>query len=178
MSLLDPGAADRKALADRISDVEGRLGHLFELLNQCQRGISELQSRPLPDDDTSALRVSIENLVSAHHELGERVTKDEEYAAQRLDTLTLATAEGIERVTRSERRVNATVARARKELAGYGYESPGLEAEAAELRPVDADGGANGEVPALRADVVETIEQPPGIPGRIPQEILQALRDR
>lgn len=65
----------------------------------------------------------------------------------------LAVGEGIERVDRADRRIKATVARARKELADRGYEDPGLEAEAHELHLVDGDGGEEGGVPAVHGDV-------------------------
>lgn len=176
MRFLDPGSPERQALRDRIVFAEARLGRLEALLDEVQSDIRELERRPTPDDDTGALRDSIQNLVESHHDQDERVRKLDEYVLQRLDTLTLAMAEGIERVTRSERRVNATVSRARKELATHGYESPGLEAEAAELQPIDGEGGGEGGVPAVPADVVEPLEQPRGIPGTVSQKLLKVLR--
>ncbi len=70
-----------------------------------------------------------------------------------------AVSEGIERTDRSERRIHATIKRARKELGKLGYEDPGLEAEAHELRLIDGDGGADGGVPAVPAEVA-AVEQP------------------
>lgn len=55
---------------------------------------------------------------------------------------THAISEGIERTARAERRVAATVSRARKELEGRGFTDPGLDAEDKELRVVDGAGGA------------------------------------
>jgi len=69
--------------------------------------------------------------------------------------LTFAVAEGIERVDRAERRVRGVIQRARKELGDRGYEDPGLEAEAHELRNVDGDGSKDGGVPAVPEEVAE-----------------------
>jgi len=91
---------------------------------------------------------------------GEEASKLEE----RIKRLTVAVDEGIERVGRSERRINATVARARKELKKLGYEDPGLEAEAAELRLVDGGGGEGGELPEVR-EGVEPADAPSSIRG-------------
>jgi len=76
-----------------------------------------------------------------------------------------AVSEGIERTDRSERRIHATIKRARKELGKLGYEDPGLEAEAHELRLIDGDGGLDGGVPAVPAEVEEAESTPSSIPG-------------
>ncbi len=49
----------------------------------------------------------------------------------------LAIAEGIERTDRAERRVRATIVRARSRMASAGYHDEGLEAEAEDIRPPD-----------------------------------------
>ena len=85
--------------------------------------------------------------------------------AKALTETRLAVSEGIERVDRSERRIKATVARARKELAARGFDDPGLEAEAHELRVVDGDGGADGGVPAVSEEVAEVDGAPSSIRG-------------
>lgn len=60
----------------------------------------------------------------------------------------LAIDEGISRVERSERRVRASVARARKKLADAGFEDDAIEAEAEGLRLVDGSGSeAQGVLP-------------------------------
>lgn len=61
-----------------------------------------------------------------------------------------AVAEGIERVERTERRIHATLKRARAELKKRGLEDPGLEAEAVELRNLDGAGGQEQGMPAVR----------------------------
>ena len=66
-----------------------------------------------------------------------------------LADLTLAVAEGVNNVQRSERRVRAVVTGARRQLAEAGYEHAGLEAEHGELRSLDADSGNGEPVPAV-----------------------------
>jgi len=80
-------------------------------------------------------------------------------------TLVFAVAEGIERTERAERRINATVARARKQLRKEGFESPGLEAEAVELRLIDGGGSEEGEVPTLPAGLEPPVQQPSSVKG-------------
>lgn len=65
----------------------------------------------------------------------------------RLKDLVFAVAEGIERVERYERRIKATIKRARNELAQRGFEHEGLEAEAHELREVRTNGAEGTEDP-------------------------------
>ncbi|MEE8139189.1 MAG: hypothetical protein V3T81_10035, partial [Thermoanaerobaculia bacterium] len=89
---------------------------------------------------------------------------------QRLKDVTFAVAEGIERVDRAERRIHATIKRARKELAESGFESPGLESEAAELQLVDGKGSDPVEV----STVPEAVESS-SIKG-VPAETLRRVR--
>jgi len=87
--------------------------------------------------------------------------------ALKFTELTLAIDHGISHVDRAQRRINATVQRARDQLAENGVESPGLEAEAADLRTVDGDGSGESELPALPEEV-ERIAAPfdtVGLPG-------------
>jgi len=79
--------------------------------------------------------------------------------------LTFAVSEGIERTDRAERRVRGVIQRARKELGARGYEDPGLEAEAYELRAVDGDGGKDGGVPTVSKEVAEVEPEASSIPG-------------
>ena len=100
---------------------------------------------------------------------------DVESNAEKLKTLTFAVAEGIERTGRAERRIHATVKRARKELAEHGYESPGLEVEAAELRLVDGGGSADDTLPIVPEGVEPLQEAPSSIPG-VSAETLRRAR--
>jgi len=79
----------------------------------------------------------------------------------RINHLTLAVAEGIQHVDRAERRIAGTVARARKLLAESGVESPGLEAEAYELRLVDGDGSKEPRVQQVPPNVEALPESDP-----------------
>ena len=74
----------------------------------------------------------------------------------RVKDLMIAISEGIERTSRAENRVKATITRARKELANSGLVDPSLEAEVAELRLVDGDGSQNDGM----QHVPENLEEP------------------
>jgi len=88
----------------------------------------------------------------------------------------IALAEGIERVDRSERRIKATVARARKELEARGYKDPGLDAEDYQLRLLDGVGSAEGNLQPVRDAVGADTPLRSGIPGLSGAE-LQAIRE-
>jgi len=88
-----------------------------------------------------------------------------EAMAARIEDLTLAVDEGIKNVQRSERRVRSVVQSARRELQEAGFESPGVEAEATELREVHGDGGDDGKLRAVPTDVEDDSQIPSGIPG-------------
>ncbi len=92
-----------------------------------------------------------------------------------LKAVKFAVSEGIERTDRAERRIHATIKRARKELAEQGYESPGLEGEAAELRIVDGDGGEGRRVPPVSEEVERDSIAPSSIRG-VPAETLRRFR--
>jgi len=96
------------------------------------------------------------------------------YGAQ-LKVLTAAVGEGIQRVERDERRIKATVARARKELADSGFEHEGLEAEATDLRLVDGAGGDEQGVPAVPEELAGDSDTPSSVPG-VSVEELQRIR--
>ena len=70
-----------------------------------------------------------------------------------LGRLKIALADGIEHEERRERRIEATVRRARKQLAEVGVESAGIEAEFEQLRLLDGGGGEEGELPAVSEEV-------------------------
>lgn len=93
----------------------------------------------------------------------------------RFKHLTIAVSEGIERVDRAERRIGATVQRARKELKKLGLEDPGLEAEAHELRVLDGEGSGDGGVPELPEGVEPPVEAPSSIRG-VPAAKLARVR--
>jgi len=72
----------------------------------------------------------------------------------RLDKLTLAVSDGIERVHRAESRIQKTVSAARRLVREAGLEHAGIEAEYEELRPADAEGVE--PLPAVPEQVAET----------------------
>jgi len=79
--------------------------------------------------------------------------------------LVIAVSEGIERTDRAERRIQATVSRARRQLAKLGYEDPGLESEAVELQLVDGERSEKGELPAVPTPVGEDVSKPSSVRG-------------
>lgn len=91
-------------------------------------------------------------------------------AHARIDTLTLAVAEGIQHVERAENRIRATIKRARQELADGGISSPGLDAEAQQLHLLDGEGSDGGRVLPVPSSVAESVPrfddaQPSAVPG-------------
>jgi len=80
----------------------------------------------------------------------------------RVDRLTNAVADGIERVARSENRIQKTVTSARRLVREAGLEHAGIEAEHAQLQPPD-DPGVE-PLPALPEEMEEarTVRIPGG----------------
>jgi len=99
----------------------------------------------------------------------------QEAVEDRFKNLLQAVADGIERVDRSERRIHATVKRARKELADGGLESPGLEAEANDLRLLDGGRSEEQGMPTVREELATYGGTPSSIPG-VSREQLRAIR--
>jgi len=86
---------------------------------------------------------------------------------------TYAISEGIERTARAERRIGATIARARKELKSRGFADPGLEAEDRDLRLVDGDGSGPGGLQPVR-ESVEPADHPSSVKGVTRDELGRA----
>ncbi len=154
----------------------------MKLFRRISDRLDALESAPPPEYDLDRLRgimAGVSGQTNTRLDAAElgilQFTRAMEETEQRVKDLTFAVAEGIERVDRSERRIHATVKRARKELAEHGFESPRLEAEAAELRSVDGKGGVESEVPSLPAGVGPTSETPSSIKG-VPAETLARVR--
>ncbi len=97
-----------------------------------------------------------------------RVAENEDEIAK----LRLAVEHGIERVDRAEKRVQKTVASARRLVASSGVEHAGLEAEDEELR--ERNGEAVEALPAVQPELVD--DRPTGIPG-ISRSRLNELRE-
>ena len=95
----------------------------------------------------------------------EEIRKGLDDLSARIDHQNLAIAEGIERVTRAENRINNTVQRARKELRKRGVTDEGLEAEDAEIRLVDADRSDERGVYGVPGEVGGPDDAPSTVPG-------------
>lgn len=129
--------------------------------------LERLESAPTPVLPTGAILEAAGPLLDALRErlaLLETLPPVVEALEQKIKEFTFAIAEGIERVDRAERRIHATIKRARKELADSGVESPGLEAENHELSPIDGSGGPGVGVQPLRAGV-ERVEEASSVEG-------------
>jgi len=123
-------------------DVRRALEALREQLGGYLARLERLESAPTPDGRVA----NLEGLTVALDAQLSEVT-------QKIKDLTFAVSEGIERTDRAERRIRNAIQRARKELAKLGYEDPGLEAEAHELRIVDGDGSGDGGMPVVSKEV-------------------------
>lgn len=141
-------------LAAALKDIAARLDHL--------------ESIPTPTVDPEVVAAA----VAAHMErIDALAAVVDELAAQgkdiedRVREYVIALAEGIERVDRSERRVKATVNRARKELEAVGLVDPGVEAEAEELRLVDVARGSKRGMFPVSEPVAPGADPPSSIPG-------------
>jgi len=91
------------------------------------------------------------------------------YAAN-LDQLRTAVAHGIENEVRREKRIAATIRRARQELEDSGLRDPALEAEYGQLSVLDGAGGDGSELPAVSDDLGQdpgysAEDQPSSVPG-------------
>jgi len=119
--------------------------------------IEALESTPPPPPHNCASREELDVI-------GEKVKR-----------LVGAIDEGIARVDRSEKRISATLARARKELKKRGYEDAGIEAEANEFRELDGAGSEEQGMPAVRDALAEAASQASSVRG-VTTEQLQKVR--
>ena len=108
-----------------------------------------------------ANETEITALQALQHRLEDRLNR----VVEDLEQTRQAVAEGIANVTRTDNRIKATIARATKEFKKRGFESPGLEAEAVDLRPVDGTGGEEPGLPAVREALDAIPEEPSSVPG-------------
>lgn len=131
-----------------VGAIVGSLGSLFAAWRAHER-INRGPGNETLQADVAELR---ERLSFQHDKIRELRAEYAQINEWRSD-ITLAVDEGIREVTRKENRIRATVRRAREELADRGLESPGLEAEAAELRERDGGRGEEEELPAVHAGV-------------------------
>jgi len=155
-----------------LQDLDQQLGGIFDRLDA-------LESAPT----SRSTELAIEKHVSIQlEELSQELASVRGFAAgvhgqvgeleKKVDGWSLAISEGIERTERAERRIRAAIARAKKELAEHGLESPGLEAEAEELRKLD--GGRSEEHGVLRLS--NEVEPPTLTPSSIKGVSLEHIR--
>ncbi len=118
-----------------------------------------LEGIVLGASSTSTSEISAEHL----SEISGRVKLEYQEITERLESierrtveLAMALAHGIEHEDRRERRIQATVKRARKQLAELGVEDAGLEAEFDGLSLLDGDGGEERGMLALPAPMEES----------------------
>ena len=136
------------------ADTRRALDALREQLGGYLTRLERVESAPTPGDrvtNLEALTVQLDKWISEQ--------------SQKIKDLTFAVSEGIERTDRAERRIRNAIQRARKELAARGFDDPGLEAEAHELRVVDGDGGGDGGLPAVQTEVAAAESTPSSIRG-------------
>lgn len=162
-----PPAKEPAATLRALDDVVARLDRLDATLNQIELDLQPL--RVLPRDLEATRQLALEAVAQAADALEagslSRVHED------RLNNLTLAVAEGIAHVDRAEKRIRATVGRAKRELRDQGIFHPGVEAEASDLRDVD---GAAGEGTGVHT-VQPSLEARPAEPDSLEAQ-LRALK--
>lgn len=170
----------------------------FDVLQaQCERletAVADLTDERLNTvhpDTFDALTVRLDN-IEAIHALARSDTEEVRLrvsaVAANLETLiqmvennkrtqTLAIAEGIEKVSRAERRVKATVQRAQANLESLGLTDAGVEAEATDLDETDGGRVDKRREMQLLPTEVDPAEQPSSIPG-VSAETLRRARGR
>ncbi len=158
-----------------------RVGVEWELPGIIAR-LDRLETAPPPsltpqqiEATLSAIREGLSSTFEAADARFDGLESAVEEVTVRLKATNFAVSEGIERTDRAERRIHATIKRARKEFKARGYEDPGLEEEAYQLRLVDGDRGADGELPTVPESVGEGAEVPSSIKG-VPAETLRRVR--
>jgi len=151
--------------SSQVTELVASLARLDAIVNQIELRLQPLVT--LPTDLVAYKQLAMEALAQSQDALEtSRLSRVHE---DRLNSLTLAVAEGIQHVERAEARIRATVARARSQLREAGLpDTPGLEAEADSLRGSDGGRSEPAPVQPVRAPVEETRfddNQPSAFPG-------------
>ena len=147
-----------KARAEALDDLDRGFNRILGRLDR-------LESAPQPESPASPTDPAVTEHLETLQAGADSARFDLIDLERKLKELTFAVDEGIERVSRADRRIKATVQRARKELQDRGYADPGLEAEAHQLRVVDGDPSETGGVPPVPAEVAEPDDAPSSIRG-------------
>lgn len=166
----------RKRITPPVELLEQRLEELGAVLPEIERRLQGLEAQGI---ELARVRdLALEAVAQAQD--AQATAKLVSGYDARLNHLTLAVAEGIQHVERAENRIRATVRRAREELLENGLEpSPGLDAEARELRLVDGGGSPPSPVHPVRAEVGEDEDEIvalPGVPGRVRRGFLKRIQ--
>ncbi len=147
-------------------------------LDRILRRVEDLESAPTPLGDLDAVRVIVGAATERLNYLGSQVeildaSIEDLQAAHK--GIIIAVSEGIERTDRAERRIKATVKRARSELAERGLLDPALDSEDHELREVDGKRGQRDGLLPVRGPVEPAAAQASSIRG-VPVETLRRVR--
>jgi len=118
--------------------------------------LDALETAPLPANIANALG-SLHDQIVALRASSDDSKQQLMLLEARMADLTIGVAEGIKNYERSERRVQATVKRAKAKFAERGFESEGLNAEADDLHEFNGARGEEPRVPAVREEMEEPI---------------------
>ncbi len=169
-------------------EVEGRLRRIDTRLEHL-----ETADPPLPDatlqDDVDTLTARLDGVRTAFsgqlaHEVGilsagqQGLAEANQELADRYKALMLAVSDGIERTDRSERRVQAVVARARKKLADVGVIDEGVEAEAVDLRHGNGEGSEPAQLQLMPGAVDADDSAPSSVRGVMLGEMRRSFERR
>lgn len=122
-----------------------------EMLDRSRTAASSFLTSERREEELADLRA---RLATESQEIVQRL----EAIESRTSDLATALAHGIEHEERRERRIRATVKRARRQLEELGVEDAGLEAEFDGLSVVDGGAVEEGELPSVRGTVAEDVE--------------------
>lgn len=140
--------------------------------------LDDLESAPRPIADLQGLEATIHGYDREFRELLHHVRRLEEDVAAlqgQAKDFTFALAEGIERTDRAERRIAATVKRARDKLAESGFTDAGLDAEADGLQLVDGERSEDVRVQGVPAEVAAAAGDSSSVKG-VPLSTMRRLR--
>lgn len=140
--------------------------------------LDALETAPRPTTDLEPVTTTLEALQGDILEMLKHLNahSDALEALQRqAKDFTFALSEGIERTDRAERRIAATVKRARDKLAESGFSDAGLDAEADGLQLVDGDRSEDVRVQGVPAEVAAVASDASSVKG-VPLATMRRLR--
>jgi len=158
----------------RFRDLFGSRAATLAALDDIRARVDHLETAPVPDLPPS-IDARLTDLSRRDADLEDRLLLNAQSLAELFERfealdgwrkeIVIAVGEGIERTDRAERRIKASVQRARKQLESLGYIDDGLESEAVDLRLLDGDGSTKGGVPPVPAEVANAPEESSSIRG-------------